>query len=102
MKKCTYTPCSCSNPDDANYCRKCGCNFQSIPINEIAPPTHTPYQITNSKNLEIKTESDDTWRVIATIILIIVAIAIAVGTVGIGTPFALGIAYIIKGIWKKN
>ena len=81
MKTCHNKVCGCTNPDNAIFCSKCGSIL---------------------KNIEVKSESDDTWRVIATIIIIIIAIAIVGGTRGIGTPFAFGLAFVIKYIWKKS
>jgi ribosomal protein L40E len=102
MKICNNISCNCSNPDDANYCRKCGYNFQNVSVGDIIKDNNLTSTIIDSKKIDVKTDSDDTWRVIATIILIIVAIAIVVGTGGIGTPVAFGIAYGIRSIWKKS
>lgn len=56
----------------------------------------------NSSTYNSSSNDNTVWKVLGTIVVIIICIAIAVGTNGYGTPLAFGGYYAIRGIWNKD
>lgn len=92
--------CSILNPDSAKFCRNCGKPFldsvQPTPTPKPTPkPTPTP-----TPNPTPSSDGGDTFlKVLGTIVVIGICVAIAVGTAGFGTPVAIGGYLALKQIW---
>ena len=91
--------CNIWNADDAKFCRNCGKQFE---MSSASKTTSTSKSTTTSTSTSTSSSSDagDIFlKVLGTIFVIGVCIAIAVGTSGYGTPIAFGGVYALKAIW---
>ena len=92
--------CSILNPDSAKFCRNCGKPFldsvQPTPTPKPTPkPTPTP-----TPNPTPSSDGIDTFlKVLGTIAVIGICIAIVVWTNGYGAPLGYGAYKAIQSIW---
>ena len=90
-KRCPI--CNIWNADDAKFCRNCGKQL------EMSSASETTSTTTSTSTSSSSDAGDIFLKVLGTIFVIGVCIAVAVGTSGYGTPIALGGAYALKAIW---
>ena len=96
-KKCGNVDCGVFNPDNAKYCRNCG---RALPVTQDKVIQNPPEKDSSSSPVSSSSNDGETFlKILGTIFVIGIVIAIAVSTSGYGTPVAIGGYYALKSIW---
>lgn len=91
--------CNIWNTDSAKFCRNCGKQFLASvqpAVPKSTTPTPTPQPSSSTSNSD---GGDIFLKILGTIVVIGICVAIAVGTAGFGTPVAIGGYLALKQIW---
>ena len=90
-KRCPI--CNIWNADDAKFCRNCGRKLQTESSSSASSASSTTTSSSSG-------DGGETFlKILGTIFVVGVVIAIAVSTSGYGTPIAIGGYYALKAIW---